>query len=40
MKVFCVLSLESPKNTIISIKRKSPDIVQNTIMSAAVGFFC
>ena len=48
IKVFCVLSLESPhrgdsneytQHTMINIKRKSPEISQNTIMSAAMIFF-
>ena len=48
MKVFCVFSLESPhqgdsneytQHTMINIKRKSPEISQNTIMSAAMIFF-
>ena len=43
-----MLSLESPhrgvsneytKHTIIDIKRKSPEIISKTIMSAAIGFF-
>ena len=48
IKVFCVFSLESPhrgdsneytQHTMINIKRKSPEISQNTIMSAAMIFF-
>ena len=48
MKVCCVFSLESPhrgdsneytQHTMINIKRKSPEISQNTIMSAAMIFF-
>ena len=47
MKVCCVFSLESPQrgdsneytqHTIINIKRKSPEIIPNTIMSGAMGF--
>ena len=47
MKVCCVFSLESPhggnsneytQHTMINIKRKSPEIFQNTIMSAAMIF--
>ena len=45
MKVCCGVSLESPhrgdfneytQHTIINIKRKSPEIIQNTIMSAGM----
>ena len=47
MKVCCVYSLESPhrdsneytQHTIINTKRKSSEIIQDTIMSAAMGFF-
>ena len=48
MKVCCVFSSESPhrgdsneytQHTMINIKRKSPEISQNTIMSAAMIFF-
>ena len=48
MKVCCVFSLELPhrcdsneytQHTIINIKRKSPEISQNTIMYAAMIFF-
>ena len=48
MKVFCMFSLESPhrgdsneyiQDTIINIKRKSPEISQNTIMYATMIFF-
>ena len=48
MKICCVFSLESPhrgdsneftQHTIISIKRKSLEIILNAIMSAAMGFF-
>ena len=48
MKVCCMFSLESPhrgdsneytQNTIINIKRKSPEIMPNTIMSAGMGSF-
>ena len=48
MKVCCVFSLELPcqgdsyenkQNTIMNIKRYSPEIIPNTIVSAAVGFF-
>ena len=47
-KVCCVFSLESPhrvdsneytQHTIIDRKRKSPEIYQKTIMSAAMIFF-
>ena len=49
MKACCVSSLESPhrgdsneytQHTIINInKRNSPEIIPNTIMSVAIGFF-
>ena len=48
MKVCCVVLLESPhggdsteytKQTIINIKRKSPEIIPNTTQSASMGFF-
>ena len=48
MKLCCVYSLELPRgnsdeytqHTIINIKKtKSPEIIPNTIMSAAVGLF-
>ena len=47
MKVCCAFSLESPyrgdsneytQHTIINIKRKSPEISQNTLMHAAIIF--
>ena len=47
MKVCCVFSSELPhrgdsneyiQHTIINKKRKSPDIITNTIMSAAMDF--
>ena len=47
MKVCCMFSLESPhrddsdeytQHTMININRKSPEISQNTIMSAAMNF--
>ena len=50
MTVCCVFLLESPhrgdsneytQHTIINIKKKtSPEIIPNTIKSAAMGFFC
>ena len=48
MKVLCVFSLESPhrgdsyeyiQDTIINIKRKLPEISQNTLMYATMIFF-
>ena len=48
MKVCCVISLESPhrgnsneftQHTIISIKRKSSELIPNTILSAAMELF-
>ena len=48
IKVFCAFSLESPHrgdsdeytlHTIINIKRKSPEIIPNRILSAVMGFF-
>ena len=48
MKICCVFSFELPlrgnsneytQHIIINIKRKSPDIIPNTIMSAAMGVF-
>ena len=48
MMVCCVFLLESPhrgdsneytQHTIINIKRKSPEIISNTIISAAMFFF-
>ena len=48
MKVCCVFPLESPhrgdskeytQRTLINIKRKSPEISQNTIMTTAMIFF-
>ena len=47
MKMCCVFSLESPhrgdsneytKHTIININKKSPEIILNTIISAAIDF--
>ena len=49
MKVCCVFSLELPhggnsyeytQHTITNINRKSPEISKNTIMYAAMVFFC
>ena len=46
MKVCCVFSIESPhrgdsnehtQHTIINIKRKSPELIPNTIMLAVMG---
>ena len=48
MKVCCVFSLKSPhrgdstentQHTLINLRLKSPEIIPNTIKSAAMGFF-